>query len=185
MAKPLTTVLRVADLSASGRNAFGLEVEGTNRAAIAERLGLLDLRKLRFSGQIAAQGARDWLLKGTLGATVVQPCVATLEPVTTRIDQSVKRLYLADFEMPTSPEAEMPEDETQEALGETIDLELVMEEALALALPLYPRAEDMDPVSFQTTEAGRIAMTDDDAKPFAGLAALKAQMTPDDPEENE
>lgn len=184
MAKPKTTVLRVADLSASGANKFTLDPSPEARAGLQDRLGLEDLRKLRFSGEIVAQGARDWRLQGDLGATVVQPCVATLEPVTTRLDQRVQRLYLADYEMPTGPETEMPEDETHEALGEEIDLELVMEEALALALPLYPRADAAAPVCFQTTEPGRAAMTDEDAKPFAGLAALKAQITPKDPEEN-
>ena len=180
MANPQTTVLRVVDLSASGANAFELLPGAETRKLIGERLGLLELRKLRFSGEIVAQGARDWLLQGEIGATVVQPCVATLEPVVTRLDQPVHRLYLADHEFPTAPEAEMTEDDSQEALGEEIDLDLVMEEALALALPVYPRANAAEVVSFQTTEPGQTAMTDADAKPFAGLAALKAQMGADD-----
>jgi len=184
MAKPQTTTLRVADLSASGTNAFDLSPNAETRGQISDRLGLLELRKLRFTGEIVAQAARDWRLQGEIGATVVQPCVATLEPVTTRLDQPVQRLYLADFEQPTAPEAEMPEDESQEALGAEIDLDLLMEEALALALPLYPRIDASDPVSFQTTEPGRAAMTDDDAKPFAGLAALKAQLGPQDPDKS-
>ncbi len=41
---------------------------------------------------------------------------------------------------PTDDEAEMPEDDTAEPLPEVIDPGAVMFEALALALPDYPRA---------------------------------------------
>ena len=57
------------------------------RGALAEELGLLDLRKLRLSGRITPDGDSGWRLDATLGATVVQPCVVTLQPVTTRIDE--------------------------------------------------------------------------------------------------
>jgi hypothetical protein len=38
----------------------------------------------------------------------------------------------------------MPEDDTTEALPERLDLSAVMAEALALALPDYPRAPDAE-----------------------------------------
>ena len=53
-------------------------------AALAAELGVNALRKLRFAGEIKAMGKKDWKLAGRLGATVVQDCVVTLEPVTTR-----------------------------------------------------------------------------------------------------
>ena len=178
MTDPRTSrhALRVRELSQREPTPFSLEPEAADMRAIADDLALLDLRKLRFTGQIAPEGRTDWVLEGTLGATVVQPCVATLEPVTTRIDAPVTRRYLADFTEPDEPETEMPEDETEEALGTHIDPHAVMVEALSLALPLYPRAEDAEAVTVRVTEPGKTAMNDEDAKPFAGLAALKNQL---------
>jgi uncharacterized metal-binding protein YceD (DUF177 family) len=94
----------------------------------------------------------------------------------------VTRRYLADWREPTGEEAEMPEDDTTEALPEALDLAAVMAEALALALPDYPRAPDAETQTRQFAAPGVKPMTDDDAKPLAGLAALRDRMR-DDPDE--
>jgi uncharacterized metal-binding protein YceD (DUF177 family) len=151
-------------------------------ADLAEKLAINAVRKLRFIGTLEPEGAQDWRLTADLGATVVQPCVATLAPVTTRLETTVTRRYLADWREPTGEEAEMPEDDTTEALPEALDLAAVMAEALALALPDYPRAPDAETQTRQFAAPGVKPMTDDDAKPLAGLAALRDRMR-DDPDE--
>ena len=102
--------------------------------------------------------------------------MATLDPVTTRIDTGVKRHFVHDFVDPDLPETEMTEDAHVEPLGALIAPARVMEEALSLALPLYPRADGTKPVEMQDTEPRKAALTDETAKPFAGLAALKQKM---------
>jgi len=67
----------------------------------------------------------------------------------------------------------MPEDDTVEALPVNLDLVQVMTEALSLALPLYPRADGADLGEAVFTQPNTAPMTDDDAKPFAGLGALR------------
>jgi uncharacterized metal-binding protein YceD (DUF177 family) len=111
-------------------------------------------------------------LRGRLGATVVQPCVVTLEPVTTRIEAPVERLYQADWVEPEAEEAESPEDDRIEALPEVLDLGALIEEALALALPLYPRAAGVELGEAIYTEPGAAPLTDEAARPFAGLKGL-------------
>jgi uncharacterized metal-binding protein YceD (DUF177 family) len=64
----------------------------------------------------------------------------TLTPVRAVIDEPVRRRYVADLPQPDGDEVEMPEDDTLEPMPEVIDLAEVAAEALALALPLYPRA---------------------------------------------
>ncbi|MEM9426783.1 MAG: DUF177 domain-containing protein [Pseudomonadota bacterium] len=160
--------------------AFNLRPDETVRREIAARLDLLSLRKLTFAGTVAPFGARDLKLDGTLGATVVQPCVVTGDPVTTRIDGPVMRAYLAEMEMPEAEEAEMPEDDSAEPLPASIDLAAVMEEALAIALPDWPRADGVEPVDLTVTEPGVAPMTDEDARPFAGLKALRDKMSGED-----
>lgn len=147
---------------------------------IRTALDLLDLKKVMFKGDIRPKGKRDWQLNATLGATAQQACVVTLSPVTTRIDTPVLRTYLANFETPDpESETEMPEDETIEPLGKAVDLLDVLQEALALELPDYPRAgtEATDtPFQITHTEEGKKAMSDEDARPFAALAALKDKL---------
>jgi uncharacterized metal-binding protein YceD (DUF177 family) len=176
-----TARLRTKDITRS--KDFGLAPDAETRAALAEALGILAIRKLTFDGRIAPEGAEDLRLTARLGATVVQPCVVTLAPVTTRIDEDVTRLYLA--ELPATPEGdevEMPEDDTAEPLPREIDLAQVMAEALALALPPWPRAEGVDPVEISVTEPGQTAMTDEDAKPFAALRSLRGKLGDDEGE---
>lgn len=176
----MTDRLRLADLPKTSPTTFGLEPDAGARDALADELGILGIRKLRFAGTLHPVGKRDWELRATLGATVVQPCVVTLDPVTTRIDEEVRRTYLAELpEMPEGGEVEMPEDDTLEPLPDTLDLAQVMAEALALALPPYPRAEGAALADTVFTEPGKSPMTDDEAKPFAGLGALRDKLGKD------
>lgn len=146
------------------------------RETLAEDLEIRGIRKLTFRGEVRPTGGRDMVLEAELGATVVQDCVVTGDPVVTRIDAGVTRRYLADFRPPEGDEVEVPEDDS-EPLPASIDLHAVMVEALALELPLFPRAEGVDPVDMTVTEPGLAPMTDDDAKPFAGLKALKDKLS--------
>ncbi len=169
------TQVRLAELSNRKPYRFALEPDAAARADLSETLGILGLRKLRFEGAIAPLGSRDWRLEAHLGATVQQACVATLAPVTTRIEEEVERSYLDHVELPQGDEVEMPEDDTVDPLPEVLDLGEVMTEALALALPPYPRAEGAQGGGV-FTEPGKAAMTDEDARPFAGLSALRESL---------
>ena len=142
-------------------------------AALARLLGAQAVRKLRFAGDLSPLAGGGWSLDATLGASVVQTCVVTLEPVTTRIDQPVRRRFLPS---PTFRAAELvvdpEEDDEIEPLGDRIDLGLVAIEALALALPAYPRKEG-------AVLGAAIADGVDEAeepKPFAALAALRGKL---------
>ena len=177
---PSDTAFRVSELSPSTDNSFALRPEAPQLALIAQELDLSRLRKLSFQGQILAHGKSDWTLKARLGATVVQPCVVTLEPVTTRIDLDVVRHFVTDESESDETEVEMPEDDSTETLGQWIDPAIVMIEALALAVPDYPRKNDAELGQMVYTKPGHAPMTDEDARPFAGLASLKGQMKKDE-----
>ena len=155
-------------------------IPGTDeREALADSLDIRGIRKLAFRGTLAPFGDSDLELKAELGATVVQDCVVTGDPVVTRIDVDVLRRYLADLDEPSGDEIEMPEDDSVEPLPASIDLEQIMVEALALELPPWPRAEGVEPVDLNVTEPGKVPMMDDEARPFAGLKALRDRMSED------
>ena len=170
---------RAADLARRASLPFRIEPDAEARAALARRLGANEIRKLRFEGELRPEGKGDWKLEAKLGATVVQPCVVTLAPVTTRIDETVERRFVARWSEPEpGSETEMPEDETAEPLGAEIDPAAVMEEALALALPDYPRAEGAELGAAVFTEPGAEPLTDEAAHPFAALGKLKKSDEP-------
>ena len=81
--------------------------------------------------------------------------------------------------MPEGAEVEMPEDDSIEPLPATLDLGAVMIEALSLALPTFPRAAGAELGQVLATRAGIAPMTDEDAKPFAGLGALRDKLAKD------
>ena len=148
---------------------FALAPTEPERRALAAELDLSALRKLRFEGEIRSAGKRDFVLTGRLGATVVQPCVQTLEPVTTRIEADVERRYVSDWQETVQ--------EGAETLASHIDPHAVMLEALALHIPDYPRAENAPPLGeMVVTEPGKTPLRDKDTKPFAALAALKGKL---------
>ena len=177
-----TRLINVSKLSANQTYSVSLALTAEDIEDIKQELGLTALRKISFSGILEPNGQRDWELKAKLGATAVQACVVSLEPVTTRIDEPVERLYLHD--MPefanAEEEIEMPEDERIEALGQQISLVDVFREALVLALPEYPRAQGATIEQANFAEQGITPLKDEDTLPFAGLAALKEKMKKND-----
>ena len=161
------TRFRVAHLNPRQPTEFRIAPDADMRKALAQDLDLADLPNLHFSGRITAEGADAWKVAGKLTARVVQPCVVTLAPVTTAISEEVERYYSPHVVQPEEEEVEIPEDDT-EPLGQYIDVNAVMTEALALALPLYPRAEGAE----LPAPAAAAADADDTRRPFAGLADL-------------
>ena len=173
--------IRVAGLQPNQVEAIDLTPDAATRQLICRDLDLLSIRKLRFSGTLSPLGAVGWLLKGELGATISQACIVTGDPVSTRIDVPVIRHFLPDdTEYEVGSETEMPEDDSLEPLGETIDIGAIMIEALSLALPDYPRAPGAGPGDAQFTQAGKTPMSDADARPFAGLKSLRDSLSDDD-----
>ncbi len=173
LAKLPHSQLRLGDLTTRGATPFSVTISAEERQAIADALGIITIKKLSFSGQLEPIGKSDWALDATLGATVVQGCVITLVPVTTRIDEAVSRRYVTDLPDIMSGEIEMPEDDTIDPLPATLDLAAVMIEALSLALPQYPKAEGATLGEAVFAEDGVAPMSDDEAKPFAELASFR------------
>lgn len=186
---PLTSVslmppLRVAQLGGRKTQHIDLNPDAVQRGRVAALLGLEGVRKFRFQAQLRPLNRSDWELTGHLGATIVQPCAITLDPVVTRIDEEVTRRFLADMRLPDGLEVEMPEDDTEEPLGAEIDISSLALEALALAIPPFPRAE-----AAELTQTGELSqapkgaapLTDPTPKPFAALAALKDKLAKDSP----
>jgi uncharacterized metal-binding protein YceD (DUF177 family) len=167
----------VADLPGQDGFDFDIAPDLEERAALARLLGANSVRKLRFSGRISPEGEDALRLRGKLGATVIQPCVVTLAPVTTRIDVTVDRLFIppADSEEPELV-IDPQDDSDTDILASRIDLGLIATETVAIALPDYPRAPgvEFEPAAFAAP--GITPLTDEEARPFSQLAELRDKL---------
>lgn len=172
----LGPVFRVATLAARKPTRFDLKPGAGALAALAGLLGITAVRDLRFKGELRPQGRHDWALEAELSAEVEQPCSVTLAPVVTQVREVVRRRFLAEMPEPQGDEAEIPEDDTLEPLGEAISPGAVAAEALALALPLYPRAPDAALEETAFAAPGAAPLRDEDLRPFAGLAGLAQKL---------
>lgn len=141
--------------------------------ALAERFGLLSVGAL--SAQfVVVQQADGIAASGWVRGDVVQACVATAEPVPAHIDEGVALRFVPE---PQTAEDEMELDEgeidTLFYSGGAIDLGEAAAETLALALDPFPRSESAVQA---LKEAG--VLSEEEAGPFAALAALKGRMNP-------
>lgn len=168
-----TQVVPASQLLAKRRTGLRFTPDADQRRAIARALDLLDLAELHFEAEAEPQG-RDLVVTGRLVAKAVQACVVTLAPVRTRVDQEVRRRFVADWQEPTGEEAEIPDDDTIEPMPAMIDIAGIAIEALALALPEYPRVKGAE-LGAQEFPAPRTADETETRKPLADLAAMLAK----------
>jgi uncharacterized metal-binding protein YceD (DUF177 family) len=166
-------ILHPARLSRRKPHRFRWAPDAAARDRTARMLDILALPAATLAGEITAAGRDDWHLTARLTATVEQACVVTLAPVRSLIDEAVERRYVADLPAPEADEIEMPEDDTVEALPAIIDLAAVMTEALALALPPWPRAPGAELAAVLGSDAGAgAAAADEVVRPFARLGEM-------------
>ena len=168
-------VLRVGALRRAGPFAFDVVAEPAEAEAVARLLGAEAVRKLRLRGALAPEGADGWRLDATLGATVTQSCVVSLEPVVTRIDAPVVRRYAPDATQASEFDPDAADEDEIDPLEAEIDLGLVAIEALALALPAYPRRPDARLEPAAIAPPGAAPLAEAEVRPFAALAALRAK----------
>ena len=167
---------RTGSLSPRKPTRFSYRPDAQERAALAQDLELLALYALDLTGEIRPDGRDELVLEAKLVARADQACSITLVRVPATIDEPVLRRYVAGLTMPDGEEIEMPDDDSVEPLPEIIDLAEIAAEALALALPLYPRAPGAELGQAIHAGDGVAPLADADLKPFAGLQGLAAKL---------
>jgi uncharacterized metal-binding protein YceD (DUF177 family) len=167
-------------LAAQAETAFAAQADSAECAALARRFGVPAVRALSFALGAAPQAGGGWRITGTVDARLVQTCVVSLEPVETEIAETVDRRFVPQAQLPApAPGSEMELDAAMtdgpDGFGDSIDLGEIAAETVALAIDPYPRHPDAQFDGAIVGPAGTQAMTDEAARPFAGLAALKAR----------
>jgi uncharacterized metal-binding protein YceD (DUF177 family) len=147
-----------------------LVADEEERRSIAERL---DLRRLdRLDAHVTLSPAGPIVrAQGRIVAALEQSCVVSGEPVASHVDEPFALLFMPE------PEDAGPDEEVELGGqdcdvvfydGAAIDLGSAIADTLALSIDPYPRSAAADAV---LREAG--VLTEEQASPFAALAALK------------
>jgi len=171
--------LKVTKLLRADETEFTLAPNTAEQDQMAAFLGAKSLRKLRFEGRILSDEHGGLKLEGHLGATVGLVCAISLEPFNMRVETAVRRAFVpADPQNAAQGEVALAEDFDDELdeLGEFIDPAEIALEELALAIPVYPRSPKAELGQAQFSAPGTVPLTDETAKPFAALAALKSKI---------
>jgi uncharacterized metal-binding protein YceD (DUF177 family) len=143
------------------------------RHAVAERLGLLNLDRFEAHAVLSRDGQKV-RANGRLKAALQQSCVATGEPVPAHIDEPFELQFMPEPKgRGPEEEVELSEDDLDTIFhdGSAIDLGGAIADTLALSLDPYPRSAGAEAA---LKEAG--VVTEEEASPFAALAALKSKL---------
>ncbi len=151
-----------------------IEAEPTERQALAERLGLVEVMSLTAKVELEPLARSGFIrVNGRLTAQVVQTCVVTLAPLAATVEEAFELTF-------GPPEAVLDEEDEIEVSWDQqdppdpivdgcIDIGEVVVEHLALALDPFPRAPD---AAFQPPPE-EPEITDGRANPFAVLSSLR------------
>jgi uncharacterized metal-binding protein YceD (DUF177 family) len=156
----LRHIVAVAELPATGRT-VKLALSADDAAALCHELDLIALTDIAAELRLKPVGRDSLHVTGRVCGQVVQPCVVTLEPVTTIIDQPVDVTYAPAPSGRAQSEAS-DEDAPDVLIDGRVDVGQLAREFLVMAIPDYPRRADVPPVGEESSGSER-------QTPFAGL----------------
>lgn len=160
-----------------GRTDWPVEIRAgaDERSALARRFGFSALEDLTARFTVETDGTA-LVAKGRIQARLAQPCIATGEPVPEDIAEDFTIRFVPEEEeiLPDDPLAEIELDaqecDTLTYRDGRIDMGEAIAETLALAVDPYPRGPGAEQA---LRDAG--VLSEEQAGPFAALAALKKQ----------
>lgn len=151
-----------------------IEADAAERAALAERFGLLSVDSLAAEVTLIRDG-EIVTLTGRVRADVVQACVASEAPVPATVDEPLLIRFLPSAMLTASGAEEVelsdPDCDVIGYAGAGIDIGDAVAETMALALDPFPRSPHADAV---LRAAGVIS--EEEAGPFGALAGLKDKL---------
>jgi uncharacterized metal-binding protein YceD (DUF177 family) len=161
--------LAVQDVPAEGRH-VDLATDASVRTAVAKLAAVREITQLDASFDVTPYRGDGLHVTGQVVATVGQDCVVTLEPMESRIDESIDVTFIpphaAVAESADSDAIASDDDQPETLVDGVVDLGALATEFLLLAIDPYPRRPD---AVFAPPQPD----TDPSAHPFAALAALK------------
>jgi len=172
---PFRRPMATSRLRRDAETQFRVAAEPNELVALARYLDVDRLDRVSLAGFIAPAAGGGWRVRGRLVARVVQSCVVTLEPVESRIETDIERLYMPAESLPAEHEVEIlpDEEDVPDPFTDTIDPAGLAAESLLLLIDPYPRADGAELGRQSFAAPGVTPLSDEDTHPFASLGALK------------
>lgn len=169
-APEFSRVERLDTLGPSDR-AVAITASETERAALAQRFGLVSIDSLEAAFEVRAEPA-GVIAHGTVSAAVVQACSVTGEPLPVSVHEEIAVRFVEEAAV-DAEEIELAEDalDTMFFTGGGVDLGEAAAETVALALDPFPRG----PNAARALKAAGVIGEDEvtEAKPASALAGLR------------
>lgn len=174
---------------------FTLTADEAECTALARRFGVLAVRDVR-ADMTACRDRNEHVVhvEGFVRAELVQPCVVTLDPVSSRIEEKFEAWYADPKEAVSFARARAErlrrkgapdialldeEEDPEPVVNGMIDLGELAAQYIALAIPAYPRAPGVagDGVPEEGVDSGAEIPSENALRksPFAALKAWKAE----------
>ena len=181
----LTHLVNVTRLPSKGLN-IKLEPDDDGLEKLAAQCGVLSI--LEFSAQL---NVKSWhkdgvRVSGPLRASLIQPCIVTLEPVPEQIDAQIDAVFVPSTSKLAKPKINA---ETRELIVEAegddvpelfelpnLDVGAVAAEFFALELNPYPKSPVADEQSAQAGVQDDESQHDVKENPFAALAKIRDKL---------
>lgn len=143
-----------------------------DRAGISERLGLPSLDRLEAHCALERDGG-NVRARGRIKAALEQSCIASGEALPVYVDEAFDLKFQPEPGHGPDEEVELKGDELDIIFhdGSAIELGAAIADTLALSLDPYPRGPNAEAA---LSQAG--VLSEEQAGPFAALAALKGKM---------
>ena len=159
--------LAVHELPDTGRR-YQITADEHVRAAICRLAQLRDLSRLEASFEVVRRGRSAVSVVGRVSATVGQNCVVTLEPILNEVEESIDVVYTSKVagQYHQTLDIDFAGEDPPEPLADgMLDLGEIATEFLIMGIDPYPKKPG---ATFEPPQA-----SDNEAHPFAALAALK------------
>jgi uncharacterized metal-binding protein YceD (DUF177 family) len=141
-----------------------IEAPVAAREAMAKLASVRDLPQLSAVFDVTRRGAGAHVA-GQIDALVGQTCVVSLEPIESKVEESIDVTFSPSADAAASDGDEPPEP----LIGGTVDLGALATEFLLLAIDPYPRKQGVQFAAPKADDGGE--------RPFAALETLKKRLS--------
>ena len=161
--------IRVDTIGEGERNET-IEANEIERAALAERFGLLSIERLTGSF-VLHRGSAGISVTGRVTAAATQACSITGEPLPATVNEEARLRFVDDLGGGEEVELDDADIDVLPLEGAAIDLGEVAAETLVLSLDPFPRGPNAEATLKQ---AG--VLSESEVGPFSALAGLKEKL---------
>ncbi|OWK31806.1 YceD family protein [Sphingomonas mucosissima] len=158
------------DTIGEGERSETIEANQTERAALAERFGLLSIERLTGSFVLHRESA-GISVTGRVTAAATQACSISGEPLPATVNEDARLRFVDDLGGGEEVELDDADIDVLPLEGAAIDLGEVAAETLVLSLDPFPRGPNAEAT---LKEAG--VLSEGEAGPFGALAGLKEKL---------